>query len=356
MLLTFASLDRTIRNGWRWAVIAGLMLGAACLTRFAGILLLPIGGLILLSHRKRNWRLRLLAAALFGIATVMPIFAWNLRNAQVTGRASARSLMFHPMPLSSWRGAAETIVAWMLPEHLPWMPAICAFFVVGFVVLVSFALVRGHNSEARSLLLLLSIFVLLYLPFLFFASSFIDANVNFSPRLMVPMFPCVIVLIAIAWSTLANPARCVVLAILIALVIYNSIRMTRWSWAMSNRGQGYASTPWVHSDTLKAVAAAPVDLPIYTDGYDVIYLRTGRLVHQLPKARFRSLRMTNPSLDAEVDAMKKELRDGGGWIVLFDRIDRDDYLMSEEELRARLQLKPARKKQPDDGKILRLSE
>jgi hypothetical protein len=147
-----------------------------------------------------------------------------------------------------------------------------------------------------------------------------------------------------------------VCAILLALVIYNTIRITRWSWAASNRGQGYTSTPWLHSDALKTVAAAPADLPIYTNGYDVIYLRTGRLVQQLPKARIRSKKTMNPDLDAEMAAMTKKLRETDGWIVLLDRIDRDDYLISEEELRARLPLKPARKKQPDDGKILRLAQ
>ncbi len=126
--------------------------------------------------------------------------------------------------------------------------------------------------------------------------------------------------------------RAVAVVLLTGLIGYNVIRTASWAQAVSNSGQGYASKAWARSEAIKAITTASAETDIFSDGYDVIYLRTGRLAKQLPKARFRSIATTNPALDAEITLMVSQLRATHGWIVLFDRIDRDDYLISDAEL------------------------
>jgi hypothetical protein len=352
------------------ALLAGTALGAAVLTRFAGIFFIPIAVVMILVASAIRWRDRLIGVIELLLLALLPAMAWSWRNGHVTGHPSARRFLFHPLPMSEWGMAAHTMVEWLLPEHLP---LVSVWFWIGAVTVICLAIaairsvrrdrtVIAHPGPRLAMLTGLLLVLLLYPPFLIVASTFVDANVNFNPRLMSPLFPAVIILAVVSVSTLfskqrlTKPALVLALAPLIVLVGYNLVRTTDWARYAWARGQGYASKSWIESETLKAVAAAPARFEIFTDGYDVIYLRTGRLVKQLPKARIRSLATTNPSLDSAVDSMVQQMRDRGGWIVLFDRIDRDDYLITESELKDRIPLAPARKRQPKDGKILELAE
>ncbi len=92
--------------------------------------------------------------------------------------------------------AADTMVGWVLPENLPLTIVWFVLGVFGLATLVICATVllrrqepgAGRWPNGLAMVATLSLVLLLYPPFLIFASTFVDANVNFNPRLMALCF------------------------------------------------------------------------------------------------------------------------------------------------------------------------
>ena len=96
------------------------------------------------------------------------------------------------------------------------------------------------------------------------------------------------------------------------------------NYAAGLRGQGYASESWRSSRLVKQVSQLDTRIPIFTNGFDVIYFYTHRLSRSLPE---------RPAVDPEVVIHKfAELAvRRKAAVVLFNNISRT-YLVSEEEL------------------------
>lgn len=79
---------RVLKHGfWVMAVMAGLTLGFATLTRPAALLMLPLLFVILLWHGQSSTRTnRWLTALLFALSVVVVIVPWTIRNHQVHGK------------------------------------------------------------------------------------------------------------------------------------------------------------------------------------------------------------------------------------------------------------------------------
>ena len=103
---SFALLLRRDRPGWRRAMVAGVVFGLATLTRAVGLFFLPLAVLALMVERggKRTSRGAVSTALAFGLAAVLTIAPWTIRNAIIYGR-------FIPVDtnggISFWYGAVR---------------------------------------------------------------------------------------------------------------------------------------------------------------------------------------------------------------------------------------------------------
>ena len=346
---------------------------------------------------------RFFAAGLFLAIALLPGVVWAARNVAVAGRPTSRLLRFHPPTLGRLADGGWTLLAWVSPDS--WAEAGVAG-VVGLCVVTGLTL---HHRQSRlceageppatpqpagATRVVLLAWLVGYPLFLLASLTFFDANVPLNDRILCPLYAPGAALLAVFAFRLAPPAKethrlaaplagrlmgeprapqagrlnggvigrgrvpailALVLSALVAgLLTLNLLGAWHWSAATHDRGLGYARPRWQRSQTVRALSALPPDFCVYTDGYDAVYLLTGRRVRQLPKTGHRSAGEANPRYDAEVAAMADRLRETGGWIVLFDHIDRDDFLMTEADLRQRFELVDARRKQPSDGRIYRI--
>src|SRR5207244_8491008 len=78
-LRTGAAPGHSGSGGLGFALLAGLAAGLACLTRYASVVLFPVGAVVLLARGGR-WRGRLGAVAAFLAAGLVPLGAWLARN------------------------------------------------------------------------------------------------------------------------------------------------------------------------------------------------------------------------------------------------------------------------------------
>ena len=88
--LAYAGVATAVRHSWRWAGVAGILLGLAALTRpsflylFVAVAVTGLAATLLVGPRR--WRAVALLLAVFGAGFVVPVGPWIVRNALVLGR------------------------------------------------------------------------------------------------------------------------------------------------------------------------------------------------------------------------------------------------------------------------------
>ena len=99
---------------WLWLVLCGVFVGAAYLTRYAGLALVATF-LVALFILHDTWRKRFIRAGIF-LASVVPwILGWSIRNLLAAGNATNRELVWHPLTASNFSTALYTISQFLIP-------------------------------------------------------------------------------------------------------------------------------------------------------------------------------------------------------------------------------------------------
>ena len=102
-------------GGLRYAVAAGLAAAVACLTRYASVVLYPVGAVVLLARPGRlAGRIRLVTT--FLAVGLVPVGAWLVRNVAATGNATGDGRGTSALsPVTSLKLTLAAVGAWVLP-------------------------------------------------------------------------------------------------------------------------------------------------------------------------------------------------------------------------------------------------
>src|SRR2546423_6302658 len=101
------------------AGLAGLVAALACLTRYASVVLFPVGLVVLLT-RPGRWRARIRPAAAFLAAGLLPFGAWLARNVAAAGNATGDGRGASALTLlTSLKLTLAAVGAWVLPHSAP---------------------------------------------------------------------------------------------------------------------------------------------------------------------------------------------------------------------------------------------
>ncbi len=83
--LSLYSLIRTWRGSWRWALLAGVALGAAVDVRSVALMLAPVAIAVSALCMPRAWRVRLLCVVVAAIGAALPVAAYLIGHQQALG-------------------------------------------------------------------------------------------------------------------------------------------------------------------------------------------------------------------------------------------------------------------------------
>ena len=323
LVVLSAHLDRP-----RAALLAGAsaLAGAAFLTRYAGVALVVAGVAALL------WRRRWLDAAIFGGAASLPVALFLLL---ADGGESRRTVALH-LPGGEYLGqAARPFSRWLGPWPKPPAGLLLALaLVVGGVVLLR-RVPAKRPAGWPALPWLLAAFTVAYLAVLVANRSLIDASGRLDARFLVPLHMVAILLVvpALYRRTLPAPA----LALAGVLILAQVVDATSWTVggltddSVSRRG--YTAAAWEESSIVAQLAAA--DVPVYTNGFDLLFLLTGRSALPIPSVIDHLTGDPNPHFDEELAAM----RASGGVVAYFHALTfRRSFLPTRAELELLLPL------------------
>lgn len=98
-------------------VLAGLLAGLACVTRYAGAPLIPAVLVLVALRRGDPWRPRLIRGALFSVLALLPVGLWLLRNLVVAGTMFGSRHEGTGDVAGVLAESARVVRTWLLPAH-----------------------------------------------------------------------------------------------------------------------------------------------------------------------------------------------------------------------------------------------
>ena len=299
---------------------ASVLVAAAFLTRYVGVALVVAGVAGLL------WRRRPVDAVVFGAVSVAPVVAWL-----AWAGAGDRSVVFHPFGWDYVGQAVRPFTRWLVPWPGPPVGLLLAVALVTAGVILA----RRHpaSPDARPALpRLLVAFAVAYVVVLIANRTFTDATGRLDARFLLPLHLVVILLVVPAlWRRpILRPA----LALVVVAQVAGAVAWTAGGLTDDGTGRrGYTAAVWERSSIVARLAGT--DEPVYTNGFDAVFLHTGRSTIPIPAEKEYLTGRTNPHYAEELAAM----RAGGGLVAYFDALTfRRSFLPSRAELEAALPL------------------
>ena len=347
-LLLLLAYTRTARLSL--LVAAALVAGAAMMTRFGAVSLIPVGVAAVLAARPRPRRA--VHAGAFAVVALLPIAAWSIRDLLQPGGAS-RSLGWHPPPGSDLTSAAQTLFGYL--SSAPWLSGI----ILGAVIALAAArLVPRGRPAWRSIdpgTVLVAGAALAYAGVLAVTAFFFDASLSVDLRTLSPLYVLCVVAVASqlgrwsgAWSRRLRGAAWV------PVVAVGAISMVWCLQAIPTLRQDftYTAPAWQRSPLLAAVDRLPRGAVVVTNAPDFVWLRLGRDTIAEPRLVIAKSGAANADYAADMVQVEAAVRrSGGGWLVLWDG-DARSYLPDTQQLSAALHLVPFAR--TDDGEILEI--
>lgn len=351
--------DYLERGQWRVLASAAIMMGLACLARYAGVAGVVAGVVSIAVWSNKSVTARARDALLFLVVSTGPVAVWIAANVMSGGSATGRVLSLHPIGSSHvWQGI-YTVSSWMfLPSGLPDFVRILV--ALGLVLGLALILVRATMSVGTSRTVdILALYAASYASFLAVSISLFDANTPLDGRILLPVFVVGIILgvwiVDALWSAKArHPASAYGgVALLTALVFGHATQGIQAVGEGYDRGWGFASVRWQRSATLATARALPQDVVMYSNAPELVYLHTGRVAQVLPKKAFLMTQTSNREYSLELEDVAAVLSRTCGVVVYVSGLQQQ-WLPTRGELRTKLSLGVWR--QYGDGAILRPRE
>ena len=318
-------------------VAAGVLAGAACLTRYVGVALVG-GAVVALVVVGRRWR----AAAVFAAVALAPLAGWFAWLSADGGDATNRPVVWHAPGWSYLTTGLRSASNWFVPNEVP-MPwrAVAAGVVVAVVVALGVVTWRRPRDNRRPAALV-AVLAAAYLAVLVVDRLFFEVTGRLDARFLLPVHLAAIALALWVVSGVdigrTHVAR-IGLSVVVGLQVASGL-----AWvvdAVSDeevRPGGFAAPSWAGSEVVDQVRALDESEPVYTNQVDVLWLHTGRVAKALPEKAVFLTGKANPDYPAQVQEMHDDLA-RGGLLVYFTRSPaRRVFLPPPTELEAVLPL------------------
>jgi hypothetical protein len=338
-----------LQNGKRpyyWAAV--VCLAMALLTRYAGITLVGTAGLLLLTWPTQPREKRMFDAVGLGLLTVMPLFIW-LFTTPSNGSVANRQLTLHWVNRDHFWQWVFTVTDWL---HVP--PAFPGVVRVGFLAgllllaVVAVVLIWRRNPNwlrhGPPLISLLVTFVAIYLLFLLFSISFLDANTPLDGRILSPIWVAGVVLVAYVWAGLRavvsrqRPFLAVSMVLVLGMVVVGGAVTHQQVSTARQTGLGFGRLLWQQSPLIAEAQQFWPGKTIYSNIPEAIYLYTGIPAQRLPRRILATTKQENPNFAAEQERLQQALQGEDAVIVLFTTARPAGYLAEvTTDLEAQLQ-------------------
>ena len=219
-LLGLWFLSRWQVEGRRWRlVLAGISIGLAYLTRYAGMSLVMSALACLFLTRDRTMRSKVKASVVFLLVSLPSILVWMARNAAWTGSATNRRWIWHPPPPSYFGASLRLVWSWVSTlgfgshrrdAYAGLVLLAAALGVIIWVLWESRKRDPGSFTKSTKDLLLhpVVLYAPIYLGLILISRFFMDATTPLDNRIASPIYVALVIFLASIfpslWRTLSG--------------------------------------------------------------------------------------------------------------------------------------------------------
>ena len=326
-------------------VCAGLLTAAACLTRYSGIVLLPIVFLRLFHSTTGDARRKCRVAMMYAWPPTIMIALYVLRNYLLSGEPLGFRVPSNVTFTSNFARTLEVILAWFLP---PRIASSTAWMLVVFCILgVAFWFLRRHFAHvfrrSSNLVFLHAGFAFVYVVFIIWTST-TTAYDPINNRLLSPIYPSLLILLATVLQPDGGARREASLAVVsICFVVFAlapawNTHATIESHFQDGAG-GYQSRFWQESEVVGHYRHRGEDNgeKLFSNAPDVLYLLADVEAEMSPRHSFKMnsdvvTGVTASNLFEHYPSMD------GALLVWFNGVTWRGYLFSLEDLQGMCRL------------------
>jgi 4-amino-4-deoxy-L-arabinose transferase-like glycosyltransferase len=287
----------------RWMLAAAAVSGAAELTRYTGIVLVPTGIVVLVLASPGGTATRLRRALAFGGVALAPLVLWLVRNDLASGvlfgEYRGRSSL---TLLASAKANFAALGNWFSPASLPaTVRALLAVLLLALacapVIVVAWGEQRGGRCGTATMALPAAVFVALYVPAMIAlqASTALDPP----PRFLLPAFAPLAVAVGAVLALGARPAPvrgrrpskdalAVALAVAACLPrLAGFIETSQRTGLVPTPGTpAYSTAAWRNSPLLDDLRSHPLVGHLWSDDPFVLSLRLGLVASLTPERTY----------------------------------------------------------------------
>lgn len=361
MLGTFLLLGLYFKDkSKKWLIASGILIGLSYMARYAGISLLftvLIALILLRGIRKTNLHFPFRPAAILITSFLFPVLSWSVINALISpqvdsGLIGNRQFAWHPISLSVLFNSLKNLLTWSAPDvllkSLPLLGSI-----ISLLSLLSFGLLilwlawtmwrRWKHQQAStpkrsriSLAFTLGMHIPVYLAFLIFSISFLDASTPLDDRIFTPIFVAGLALfcsgLAWLWSKTGGEENkknktgksLVVLTVCGFLVLTGLLDGQAVVKDMRREGLGFAHRGTSQSPALQVIKGMPESLVLYSNRPTALLLLANRPAYILPARLDPVTQQLRPDFQTQLDEMQAQIISGKAALVIFGMRNSDD--------------------------------
>lgn len=321
----------------KYLVISGIWSGLFFLTRYAGAGCIGGMGLIVL-WMSGSVKSKIKNGILFSIPTLLISIPWFVYSALIGGNSTDRVTKFHPVGLDKVVLSAKTVASWFTGASAAYKVWGIPLFLIA-AGLLGYLLLKNGKETRKNLILhrrsmiLMMLLIVTYYVLLLVSISFFDAMTPLDHRMLSPLFPLLLLLLAIILqvaftSTNQQTVRKGICIIFVFLMPFASYPI--WKEHYQN-GNCYTGRAFTNSPTLE-YAKKNIHKNIYSNGDDLILFYTRKQVLELPSDHNPFSETDNSRFKTDVSTLFKDVTQHQYEIIYFNNIDWRTYNMAKDSV------------------------
>jgi hypothetical protein len=311
MLLQLERVDSTDSLA-SWA-LAGIFASLAVLDRYAGIIVVMTGMIVLATKRTNSIASLVRRLFIFLFIAMLPISLWFYRNYEISSTITGYRAEAARTFLRSSYDMLNVLSLWFLPGSLPVLYRL-GLIILSLVLIVGIMLVVFKmNIAVVDIIEIIPflLFTLLYTIFMIYTTS-TTALSPIDDRYMSPIFaPLILSLFYLidrlmykySVTTGNTLPRAILATSLVIWLIYPIFATYRSVKAYLEEGAGgFHTAYWAESDLISYLKSSELSGTIYTNEPSAVYALTGRVYNQSPeKFAYESQVLTDDLLRFQAD-------------------------------------------------------
>jgi len=347
VLLFLISLCAYLSSGRNnYLILAGILIVISCSQRYAGLSLVPAGGLVVAYKNRHNLGHAIRSVLLFVVPTAIPVFLWGyLHNYPINGSVFGERIPY--MPMLNFISGSEKLVNWFIPPQiiLHVNSLLLSGVIVGFLALGIFRIgVKDFISKIKSPFIIPHIaFLFIYIPVLIFnitpelqGLETDRAHIIMLPSLLIILLSIGSYLLKVPEEKFEAPRRNFVVIILFFIWSIYPISRTYIYVQRSIVAGDVSSYNSLNKSNINDIALTSAisgldikDNKIYSNGEAAVWLILRVQVHQLPYNHLGH----KPSLGyLEQNYSGWPGPGNDGYLIWFNSFSSKEYLATPEEL------------------------